>query len=199
MIHLIGVDHFKAQRKKRGLELTELQRHYQSVVESAIASIRPDLLAEEDHPSHLSEDGAESILQPIARSHGIAHLFVEADRATQKALGYKTVDIIKALLIARGDHSATAASAHKIAHQFPIRERFWLRELGDTAQKNVALVFGDLHLTTFTHLLAGEGMPYNILAERVGVDAANDPEYQALKYAQDQNMFGETNCFCQES
>jgi hypothetical protein len=199
MIHLIGVDHFKAQRKKRGLDLTDIQRHYQSVVESAIASIGPDLLAEEDHPSYLSEDDAESILLSMARSHGVPHLFVEADRATQKKLGYKTVDMIKALLIARGDGSAIAASAHKIAHQFPIRERFWLKELNRTAANHVLLICGDLHLTTFTHLLAAEGISYSILAERVGVDAANDPEYQALKYAQDRNMFGETNCFCLES
>ena len=199
MIHLIGVDHFKAQRKKRGLELTELQRQYKAIVESAIQSLHPDLLAEEDHPSYLSEDDAESILQSIAQSHGIRHLFVEADRATQKKLGYKTVDMIKELLVARGDHSATAASAHKIAHQFPIRERFWLGEIGEGAQGNVVLIFGDLHLTTFTNLLVAERIPYSILAERVGVDAANDPEYQALKYAQDNNMFDETNCFCRES
>jgi hypothetical protein len=199
MIHLIGVDHFKAQRKNRGLEPTELQRQYQAIVESAIQSLHPDLLAEEDHPSYLSEDGAESILLPIAQSHGIGHLFVEADRATQKKLGYKTVDMIKELLIARGDGSATAASAHKIAHQFPIRERFWLGEIGKSAQENVMLVFGDLHFTTFTQLLAAKGIPYSILAERVGVDTANDPEYQALRYAQDRNMFGDTNCFCLES
>jgi len=199
LIHLIGVDHFNAQRKKCGLELTELQRQYQATVESAIQSIRPDLLAEEDHASYLSEDGAESILRPIAQSHGIPHLFIEADRATQKQLGYKTVDVIKALLIARGDHSATAASAHKIAHQFPIRERFWLGKLGKTAQKNVVLVFGDLHLTTFTNLLAAEGIPYNIFAERIGVDPTTDPEYEALRYARDHNMFDETNCFCLES
>jgi hypothetical protein len=199
MIHLIGVDHFKAQRKKRGLELTELQRQYKAIVESAIQSLHPDLLAEEDHPSYLSEDDAESILQSIAQSHGIRHLFVEADRATQRKLGYKTVDMIKALLIARGDGSATAASAHKIAHQFPIRERFWLTELNRTAANHVLLVCGDLHFTTLTNLLATEGIPHSILAERVGVDTANDPEYQALKYAQDHNMFGETNCFCLES
>jgi hypothetical protein len=199
MIHMIGVDHFKAQRKKRGLDLTDIQRHYQSVVESAIASIRPDLLAEEDHPSYLSEDGAESILQPIARSHGIAHLFVEADRATQKKLGYKTVDMIKELLIAHGDSSATVAGAHKIAHQFPIRERFWLTELNRTAANHVLLVCGDLHLTTFKNLLAAEGIPYSILAERIGVDPSTDHEYEALRYAQDHNMFGETNCFCLES
>jgi hypothetical protein len=199
LIHLIGVDHFKAQRKICGLELTELQWQYQATVESAIQSLHPDLLAEEDHPSYLAQDGAESILQPIARSHGIPHLFVEADRAMQRKLGYKTVDMIKALLIARGDGSTTAASAHKIAHQFPIRERFWLTELDRTAANNVLLVCGDLHFTTLTNLLAAEGIPHSILAERVGVDTANDPEYQALKYAQDHNMFGETNCFCLES
>lgn len=199
MIHLIGVDHFKAQRKKHGLDLTEIQRHYQSVVESAIASVRPDLLAEEDHPSYLSQDGAESILQPIAQSRGIPHLFVEANRATQMKLGYKTVDMIKELLIARGDPSATAASAHKIAHQFPIRERFWLTELGRIAANNVLLICGDLHLTTFTHLLAAEGIPHKIFAERIGVDPSADPEYEALRYAQDHNMFGGTSCFCLES
>jgi hypothetical protein len=196
MIHLIGADHFRAQRKKRGLEPTEIQRYYQSVVESAIHSIHPDLLAEEDHPSYLSEDGAESLLLPIAQSHGIRHLYVEADRATQRKLGYKTVDVIKELLIARGDLSAHAASAHKIAHQFPIRERFWLAEIDKAVAGKVLLVFGDLHLATFTGLLASGGIPYSIFAERVGVDTANDPEYAALKYAEDNNMFGQTNCFC---
>lgn len=196
MVHLIGADHFRAQRKIRGLNPTEIQRYYQSVVESAVQSIQPELLAEEDHPSYLSGDGAESLLLPIAQSHGIRHLFVEADRATQRKLGYKSVDVIKELLIARGDPSAIAASAHKIAHQFPIRERFWLAEIGKTAAGKVLLVFGDLHLTTLTALLASEGIPYSIFAERVGVDTANDPEYEALQYAKERRMFGKSDCFC---
>ncbi len=199
MIHLIGVDHFKAQRKKRGLDLTDIQRHYQSVVESAITSLSPDLLAEEDHPSYLSEDGAESILQPIAQSHGIPHLFIEADRPMRMKLGYKDFDAIYCLLIPKGNPSGTVASAHKIAHQFPIRERFWLTELNRTAANNVLLICGDLHLTTFTNLLAAEGIPCKIVAERIGVDHSTDSEYEAFRYAEDHNMFGETNCFCLES
>jgi hypothetical protein len=199
MVHLIGVDHFKAQRKKRGLEPTELQRQYQAIVESAIQSLHPDLLAEEDHPSYLSEDGAESILLPIAQSHGIRHFFVEADRATRMKLGYKDFDMIYRLLISKGNPSGTVASAHKIAHQFPIRERFWLTQLNRTAANNVLLICGDLHLKTFTTMLSAEGIPYNIFAERVGVDDSTDPEYEAFRYAQDRNMFGDTNCFCLES
>ncbi len=196
MIHLIGTDHFRAQRKAHGVAATEIQRYYQSVVESAIESIHPDLLAEEEHPSYLSGDGAESLLLPIAQSHGIRHLFVEADRATQKKLGYKTVDVLKELMIARGEPSAIAPSAHKIAHQFPIRERFWLAEIDKTGAGKVLLVFGDLHMTTLTGLLAREGIPYSIFAERVCVDIANDPEYEALKYAKECGMFGKTDCFC---
>jgi hypothetical protein len=196
MIHLMGVDHFRAQRKKQGLELTEIQRHYQSLVESAIQSLRPDLLAEEGHPSYLSGDGAESILLPIAESHDLRHIFVEADRATQISLGYKDLKMINDLLAARGTPSDILANAHKFSHQFPIREKYWLQQLNKTGASNILLIFGDLHLTSFTALLNAGQIPYSIFAERVGIDSENDLEYEGLKYALDNNMFGDTNCFC---
>jgi len=196
MIHLMGVDHARAQRKPGGLALTELQCHYRSLVESAIQALKPDLLAEEDHPSYLAGDGAESILIPIAELHGISHIFVEADRATQLQLGYKDLKMIHDLLAARGTPSAIAANAHKFAHQFPIRERFWLEQLSKTAASNVLLIFGDSHFTTFTALLKARQIPYSIVAERVGIDTANNVEYEGLQYARDHNMFGDTSCFC---
>ncbi len=196
MIHLIGVDHFRAQRKKRGLELTEIQRQYQSLVESVIQSIHPDLLAEEDHPDYLAEDGAESILYAVAQSHGIKHTFIEADRATQKKLGYKDFGMIYELLIPEGNPSEKAAIAHKLAHQFPIRERFWIQELGKSSADNILVICGDLHLHTFTTILIASGIPYSIYAEKIGVDLANNIEYEGLKYALDHMMFGETDCFC---
>jgi hypothetical protein len=196
MIHLMGVDHARAQRKQRGLALTELQLHYRSLVESAIQSLRPDLLAEEDHPSYLAGDGAESILLPIAESHAIPHIFVEADRATQLSLGYKDLSMIRDLLAARDTPSETLANAHKFAHQFPIREQFWLKQLGKTAAGSILLIFGDLHFNTFTALLNARQILFSIFAERVGIDSANDLEYEGLRYALDHNMFGDTDCFC---
>ena len=196
MIHLMGVDHACAQRKQSGLALTDIQRQYQFLVESAIESIRPNLLAEEDHPSYLAGDGAESILLPIAKSHGIPHIFVEADRATQMSLGYKDLNMIKDLLAVRGTPSAILANAHKFAHQFPIREQFWLQQLSKTAANNILLIFGDLHLTTFTALLTARQIPFSIFAEKIGIDLANNLEYEGLRYALDHNMFGDTDCFC---
>ena len=196
MIHLIGVDHFRAQRKKRGLELTEIQRQYQSVVESAIQSLHPDLLAEEDHPDYLAEDDAESILCTVARSHDIKHAFIEASRAMQMSLGYKDLNMIHDLLAARGTPSDILANAHKFSHQFPIREKFWLQQINKTGADNILLICGDLHLQSFTTILIAVGIPYSIIAEKIGVDLANNLEYESLRYALDHNMFGDTNCFC---
>jgi len=140
MFHLIGVDHSLAQRKKRVLALTEVQRRYQFVVESAIQSIHPDLLAEEDHPSYLAEDEADSILLPIAEHQKIPHIFVEADRATQASLGYKNLDMLNGLLVARGISSAVIANAHKFAHQFPIRERYLARFRRATSFSSLAII-----------------------------------------------------------
>jgi hypothetical protein len=198
MFHLIGVDHSLAQRKKRALALTEVQRRYEFVVESAIQSIHPDLLAEEDHPSYLAEDEAESILLPIAEHHNIPHIFVEADRATQVSLGYKNLDVLNGLLVARGISSAVVANAHKFAHQFPIRERYWLRQLSKIQASNILLIFGDHHLTTVIALLTADRIPYSIFAGRVGIASTDTVEYQGLQYAKDNNMFGQTDCFCLE-
>jgi len=41
MVYLIGVDHVRAQRKKRGVDLTDCQRMFQSVLESTIQSTDP--------------------------------------------------------------------------------------------------------------------------------------------------------------
>ena len=198
MIHLIGVDHARAQRKPIGSAPTDLHRQYQFLVEFAIQSIHPDLLAEEDHPTYLAEDAAESILVTIARSHRLQHIFVEADRATQSKLGYKNVNMLSELLIARGTPSPIAATAHKIAHQFPIRETYWLSQLDKIQASNILLVFGDLHITTLTALLAARSIPFTIHAERVGINPASDPEYTAFEFAKDNNLFGQTNCFCQQ-
>lgn len=196
MIHLIGTDHALAQRKKAGVELTVVQQHFKYVVESAIQSIRPDLIAEEDHAEYLAEDGAESILLPIAESLAIEHMFVEANRATQMRLGYKNLDMLNVLLAERGIASPVVANAHKFAHQFPIRERYWLTQLDATRAKNILLIFGDHHLTSFTALLTAERVPYSIAAERVCIDSTDSVEYEGLRYARENRIFGQSNCFC---
>jgi hypothetical protein len=64
-IYLIGVEH-DVQRKTQNEVPTGCQVDFQSAVESAIQSIRPVLVAEEDHPDFLSMHGKESILQLVA-------------------------------------------------------------------------------------------------------------------------------------
>ena len=89
------------------------------------------------------------------------------------------------------------ALAHEIAHQYPRRERFWLRELEKENAKNVLFVCGDIHLRTFPKLLATEGIESEVIKGGIGVDYSM-AEYKAFEFAENNNMFSQTDCFCLE-
>lgn len=88
------------------------------------------------------------------------------------------------------------ARAHETAHQFPIRERLWPTELKRTTSTNILFVCGDIHLYTFTNFLAAEKISSTVFGRGISVNPSNDIEYEALQYAQDNDMFGKTDCFC---
>jgi hypothetical protein len=179
------------------------------VVESAIESVHPDLLVEEDHPDWLLKAKSVSILLAIANKNQprIGHIFVDPNDCGRKAIGYKKweqiirLNEINSLLIPNNNESEleNLARAHEIAHQFPIREQFWLAELRKKTASNILFVCGDIHLYTFTRLLATKRIAFSVFAKGIGVNDTNKIEYKALKYAQDNNMFYETDCFCQKA
>jgi hypothetical protein len=150
MIHLIGVNHERAQRKKRGVDLTDCQRQFQSVVESAIHSIHPYLLAEEDHPDFLSgpdvpsEKVSDSILLEIAKVHQIEdrHLFADPNQAKRMEIGYRE--------LYGPPYDAVLNSAHQIMHQFPKREEFWFRNLQSSLDGEILFVCGWGHIESFS-------------------------------------------------
>jgi hypothetical protein len=200
-IHLIGVNHDLAQRKKRGESLTDCQRLFQQTVESAIESIHPDLVAEEDHPQFLGEEDSESVLLKMANEKAppLKHLFVDPDKQKRDLIGYKAISSIYQLLIGETTNpSWEIAQAHLIAHQFPIRERFWLSEIRKRNAENILFVCGDIHRQTFTDLLLGEGIEFCVFAKRIGISTSNNGEYSGLKYANEKKMFDQINCFCLE-
>jgi len=209
MIYLIGVNHDQAARNICGQDLTDCQQQFQSVVESAIESIHPDLLAEEDHPDWLLKAKSESILLAIANKNQprIGHIFVDPNDCGRKAIGYKRweqiigLKEINSLLIQDNNEREldNLARAHEIAHQFPIREQFWLAALRRKAANNILFVCGDIHIYTFTSLLANERIAFSVFVKGIGVNSSNNVEYNALTYAQNNNMFGITDCFCLKS
>jgi hypothetical protein len=51
-------------------------------------------------------------------------------------------------------------------------------------------------LVTFPMLLKRELIDYEVIEGRVGVTNLNTLDYRALKYAQDTDILGRTDCFC---
>jgi hypothetical protein len=89
------------------------------------------------------------------------------------------------------------AYAHEIAHQFPIRERFWLNELKQANAGHILFVCGDIHLRTFPKLLKVDGIESEIIKEGIGV-SHSAKEYVAFDFAESSDMFDQADCFCRK-
>ncbi len=192
MIYLIGADHKHAQRRKCGEPLTECQLYFRSVVESAIQSVNPGLLAEEDHRDYLSRAGADSILLEIATARQIAdrHRLVDPNDAERERIGYRELN--------GPPYEAVAYRAHEIMHQFPKREEFWLGKLLDYLNGEVLFVCGWGHIESFTALLARKGVSYSILANKIGACPADLEFYDGVRQYIKDNLerFDDPDCFC---
>jgi len=190
MIYLIGVDHCRAQRKKRGEDMSDCQREFQSVVESAIQSIHPCLLAEEDHPDFLSQDGVDSILLKIATAHGIQdqHRFVDANQAERDEIGYRS----------QFGPDRVPLMAHEIMHHFPKREEFWLSKIQNALCENVLFVCGWGHVASLSALLTRKGVSYLVWANKIGAHPSDLEFYNEVSTHIKENpaKFNNPNCFC---
>lgn len=198
MIYLIGVDHVRAQRRKRGADLADCQRKFRSVVESAIQSIDFGLLAEEDHldflsgPDVPSDKVSDSILLEIAKDHGIEdrHRFVDPNEAERQEIGYKQLN--------GSPPDAVMNSSHEIMHQFPKREEFWFKNLQGSLERNILFVCGWGHIESFSTLLAREYVSFSVLADKLGACSTQLEFYaEVRRYIEDHPaIFDKPDCFC---
>jgi hypothetical protein len=210
VIRLIGVNHRIQWKKPPWInayvprEVRDDQTQYSSLIESFLCEFSPAVVAEEYTERQLKESKTQSILLAIKEAyeanHGtkIIHVFAEPESAEKRARGYKEQDVIEALLKRRLHINPTPEQtmAHVIAHQHPIRERLWLDRISEHMSNEIFFVCGDIHLITFSKLLERERIDHKVIASRIGVRNLDTLEYRALKFAQDNNMFGETDCYC---
>jgi hypothetical protein len=131
-------------------------------VESAIQSIDPVLIAEEDHPDFLLNDGAESILLEVATARQIEkrHRFADPNQAQREQIGYNPP-----LGLGR---DRVPAMAQEILFHFPKREKFWLCKLRDSLHNNILFICGWGHIESFSSLLAREAVSVSVLATKIG-------------------------------
>jgi hypothetical protein len=163
MIHLIGINHkfgrYNSISDGNGFSPDHIL--YKNAVELAIRELKPDLFAEEDNLAYF-KDGDFSILQVLGVHYGFKPLFIDPDFKQREKINYKNEKALKKCW--EDTHLDTfdkvQGKAHEIVHQFPVRERFWLRQLGTTNKNDILLVCGDLHIETFPILLKTLGIPY---------------------------------------
>jgi len=169
MVYLIGVNHIRTQRKKRGEGMTDSQRKYQSAVASVIQSNDLSLLAEEDHSDYLFEADADSILLEIAKTHQIddRHLFIDPGRYERGVIGYRSSKRIGEIRPDWPDGSVVNL-AHMIVHQFPKREKLWFQKLQNYLERDILFVCGWGHIESFAALLASKEVTYSVLENHIG-------------------------------
>jgi probable addiction module antidote protein len=69
--------------------------------------------------------------------------------------------------------------AHMIAHQHPIRERFWLDRIEQYRDRETLFVCGDIHLATFPRLLEKELIEdrgYAVALLQLSMESLDNPE-----------------------
>ena len=92
---------------------------------------------------------------------------------------------------------------HDVGHRFPIREDYWITQLGDDIDKSVLFICGALHVCTFKERLEKSGRKVGIIAESIGcLPTFKDSDaYKALQDVHENGfppvtLGAEPRCFC---
>lgn len=208
MIYLIGVEH-KVQWIIGGASVPN-SRHedwcsYISAIDQAVTGRRIDVVAEELNQEILNENNcAKSILIETKMllekrlKRKIEHLFVEPSKAEKNYYGYKEDNEVKRILkgSATEEPSRELVWAHMVAHQFPIRERFWFDKINEHLDRDILLICGDAHIDTFPSVLNEKGVGYAVIKRGIGMPNADFIESKGIDYARKIGLFGTTSCPC---
>jgi len=175
------------------------------VISRAIRDLRVDAVAEELNQEILdSHNHAESILKSIKTcletelGHTIHHQFVEPTKDQKRCLRYKEDDEVLKLLkgASPNDPPPELVWAHMAAHQFPIREDFWLGKLKNYLETDILFVCGDAHCDTFPMMLEGKGLAHRVIQRSIGMPNQQLNESAGVKCAREMRLFGTTSCPC---
>lgn len=212
MIHIVGVDHrVQWMRVPTGISSHSVPKAIQDGINCYLSTVREKVFAlnvtvfAEEYSQELHDNkGTQStfldLKQEIERTTGskIGHLFIEPTCDEKKARNYKELEDLKTVLTTRlgSEPKDEVIRAHCIAHQFPIRERFWVDRLRNYFSSSILLVCGEIHTYTLPRLLACEGIDHRIVAHGIGVRHSDDADHRGLRYAEENSMFDNTACFC---
>jgi hypothetical protein len=192
MFYIIGVAH-RAQAKQKRNEDTEEQKHFRKCLAEAIERFKPALIAEEFSEwtlQQLLKDKKaehESLTKAIADSVKVGHRFCDPDDKARAKMQYVEGTTLGLQIFMRNDENLSndecsdRGFAIEIARYWPLRERYWLDQLGDVKDKDVVFVCGDAHVESFRELLNRDGINSTIVARHIGVTSSDDAFWDRVK------------------
>jgi len=216
LVFLIGCDHCKAQTYAEGSGLDDPQnktrREFRDVLIKAINDYDPDLIAEEHHPFYLKQHQRRSVVLEVASESRICHRFCDLspEERMNHGIGFDLPFLDHPQcgnVVQVPDHLGTISDCewhkHDIAHRFPIREEFWIKQLGNDIHKKVIFVCGALHTSTFSKKLIEREIDMKIIQDEVGclTTLHGSDKYKALQFVL-KNGFppicvgADPKCFC---
>lgn len=174
MLHIIGVAH-RAQSRRPGTEETQAQQDFFRCLTQTIQDVHPTVVGEEDSEEALAERHEISIAEELADEEGIEHRFCDPNRGQRQALHYRDGQELELEIFWTDDEGLPNDEIHlkaraiEFGRYFPIRERFWLGQLGGCRDRNAVFICGNAHIEGFVALLDREGVRYRIVERGIGV------------------------------
>lgn len=187
MLYIIGLNH-RAQARAPRSELTEEQKQFSDCLLRAIEQVHPASIGEEDSEEALAKRKKVSIAKSIADEKGIEHRFCDPTEAQRLAIGYRDGQMLEIQIFMSDqqgmshDEIFLKARAIEIGRYFPIRERFWLEQLGGCRDADAIFICGDLHIESFGKILEAEHVPYNVIKRGIGVTPEDARFNRAVEY-----------------
>ena len=184
MIYLIGCDHNTAQTYLIGSGLDDTHKEFRRLLLKAIQEHKPELIAEEHYPDSLKEQERHSIAYEVASENCICHRFCEPSPSKKKKLGVgRGINIPNFSSLASSYQQNFECYRHIFAHRWPIREEFWITQLGDDIHRRVLFICGAGHRETLRRRLKSRGIEVKIIrnAKRFGASEMPKSHFAAYK------------------
>jgi len=180
VVLLIACDHFAAQTFSADTELNDplntKRREFRELLLKSIDQFDPTLIAEEHHPEILEKRNRRSIAIEVASETNIRHRFCEPSFKDKEELG---INGPQSELVDKGRQ----ATYNYFLREWPIREEFWIDQLGEDIHQRVLFVCGAHHRETLRRRLERRKIEVKIIEKRFGASKFPKSDFPAYKAA----------------
>lgn len=168
MIFLVGTHH-ERQHNGIGSTRTEDNKDFVKFLKEQATQKNVALIAEELNEEALKKsEASESTLKCIAQDLGISHSFCDPNTEERKNIGIPSCEELRlALNLPRIlDHESLKKLDEEKKKYFGIREKFWLKKIGNQSAINIIFVCGIQHLESFQRLISQNSLESVILEKK---------------------------------